>query len=130
MEGRNAMHRSLSQWCGGADGGGTTNTMYILMYVVVRLHDRHPLVGSSRLPMLLRPFVRLAAVRLAAGHAGRGCLRCGFRSTCTTIVCFATRQASQRLDFSSKVGSKTALGPVWMMLKSFWGPPLYSLGPY
>ena len=39
----------------GADGGGTTNTMYILMYVVVRLHDRHPLVGSSRLPMLLRP---------------------------------------------------------------------------
>ena len=44
----------------GADGGGTTNTMYILMYVVVRLHDRHPLVGSSRLPMLLRP--SLAAV--------------------------------------------------------------------
>ena len=70
----------------------------------------------------VRPFVSCAAVRPAAGHAGRGCLRGVALEALAlyySVLCYS--QASQRLDFSSKVGSKTALGPLWM-LKSFWGP--------
>ena len=104
---------------------------YVYMYVVVRLWPS-PARRQQQTPHVT-PSVRssCAAARPAAGHAGRGCLRGVALEALAlyySVLCYS--QASQRLDFSSKVGSKTALGPVWMMLKSFWGPPLYSLGPY
>ena len=101
---------------------------YVYMYVVVRLWPS-PARRQQQTPHVT-PSVRssCAAVGPADGHAGRGCLRGVALEALAlyySVLCYS--QASQRLDFSSKVGSKTALGPLWM-LKSFWGPLIFCLG--